>query len=80
MAQSNTDASSMYDDYWHAYGGTVPSVVEDILSCRFLWDPPTALPTMYVQNPVSPVIAPHIDVRSCKQFLGHKFRLGGSKK
>lgn len=80
MTQSSTDSSSMYDNYWDAYGGTVTLVVEDVISSRFVWDPPTALPTMYVQKPAPSVIEPHIDVQSYKQFLGHKFRLGGSKK
>ena len=80
MTQSSTDASSTCALCWYAYGGTVASLVEDMLSSVFRWDPPTALPTMYVQKPMSPVIEPHIETRSCKRFLGHKFRLGGSKK
>jgi hypothetical protein len=80
MTQSSTDSSSVYDLCWYAYGGTVASPIEDILSRVFRWDPPTALPTMYVQKPAPSVIAPHIDVQSYKRFLGHKFRLGGSKK
>ena len=80
MTQSSTDVSSMYDNYWDAYGGTVTLVVEDVISRGFLWDPPTALPTMYVQNQIPQVIEPHIETQSCKQFLGHKFSLGGSKK
>jgi hypothetical protein len=70
----------MYDLCWYAYGGTVASTVEDILSRGFLWDPPTELPTMYVQKTMTQVIEPHIKTRSYKQFLGHKFGIGGSKK
>ncbi len=71
--------SVAYNDYMTAYGGTVARI-EDMISSVFLWDPPTALPTMYVQNQIPQVIEPHVNTRSCKQFLGHKFRLGGSKK
>ncbi len=77
MAQSSTDASSMYDLCWSAYGGTT-STTDDLLS-TWLWDSPT-MPRIHVQKQMSPVIEPHIETRSCKRFLGHKFRLGGSKK
>ena len=78
MTQSSTDASSVYDLCWSAYGGT--DSIEDLISSVFRWDPPTALPTMYVQKPMSPVIEPCIATKSCKRFLGHKFKVGGSKK
>lgn len=82
MTQSSTNTSSVLDYCWYEYASTVASI-DDLLS-TWLWDPPTALPTMYVQKPMIPVIEPHIEphieTRSYKQFLGHKFRLGGSKK
>jgi hypothetical protein len=79
MTQSSTDASSVYADCWYAFGGTDISI-DDLISSVFRWDPPTALPTMYVQKPMPTVIEPHIETWSCKRFFGHKFRLGGSKK
>ena len=76
--------TEVYGDYLSPcypleYSGTALSI-DDLISREFLWDPPTALPMMYVQKPAPTTIEPHIDVRSCKQFFGHKFRLGGSKK
>jgi len=76
--------TEVYSDYLShcyplEYSGTSLST-DDMISSIFRWDPPTALPTTYVQKPVSRVIEPHIDTRSCKHFRGHKFRLGGSKK
>ena len=70
--------SGAYNDYMTAYGGT--HTIEDLISSVFRWDPPTELPTMYVQNQVPQVIEPHIGIRLCKRFLGHKFKVGGSKK
>lgn len=76
--------TEVYSDYLSPYypleySGTSLSI-DDLISSVFRWDPPTAIPTMYVQKPISPVVAPPIDMRSCKPFLGHKFRLGGSKR
>lgn len=72
-----SDYSSPY--YPMEYSGTSLSI-DDLLSSAWLWDPPSELPTMYVKRPTPSVIAPHIETRSCKQFFGHKFTLGGSKK
>lgn len=71
--------SEAYNYYSMAYAGTTARI-DDLLSSVWLWDPPSELPTMYVQKPMSTVIAPHIETTSFKRFLGHKFRLGGSKK
>ena len=79
MTQSSTNTSSIYNDCWSAYAGTVAHI-DDLISSMRWWDTPTALPTMYVQNPIPQVIEPHINTLSCKRFIGHKFRLGGSKK
>lgn len=68
----------VYNDYFTAYDDTVARI-GDLLSSEWMLDPPS-LPTIYLQQPVPPVLTPHIDVRSCKPFVGHKFRLGGSKK
>jgi hypothetical protein len=78
MTYSGTSTSSTYIDCWYAYDGT--HTINDLISNVFRWDLPTELPTMYVQRSAPSVIAPHIEVRSCKQFLGHKFKIGGSKK
>lgn len=79
MTQSSTDASSPLEYLWYAYGGT-DTCIDDLLSCAWRWDPPTAIPVMYVQKPMPRVIEPHIKTMPCKRFLGHKFGLGGSKK
>lgn len=71
--------SEMYNDYLTAYTDGTVTQIDDLISRVWMWDPPTALPTMYVPRPVLPVIAPHIETRF-NRFVGHKFRLGGSKK
>jgi hypothetical protein len=70
--------SGAYGDYLTAYGDTVAQI-NDLISSVWIRNTPS-LPTIYIRRPVQPVLAPHIDVRSCKPFFGHKFQLGGSKK
>lgn len=76
-------STEVYKDYLSPYypfeyNGTYLSI-DDLISSVFRWDPPTAIPMMYVQKPMSPVIEPYIEARF-NRFQGNKFSIGGSKK
>ena len=71
--------SEVLDCYSIAYSD-IASHLDDLLSSAWLWDQPSKLPKMYVQNPTPPVIAPHVKTMTHKQFAGNLFKLGGSKK
>jgi len=78
MTYSGTDASISSE--WVSVAGCIDYPIDDIDAYDWLLNPTPQLPTMYSQKRAPKVITPHLNIRSCKRFLGHNFRLGGSKK
>jgi len=78
MTYSGTDASIPSE--WLSMAGCIEYLIDDIDAYDWLLNPTPQLPTMHIRKRAPKVIAPHLNILTCKRFLGHKFRLGGSKK
>lgn len=59
--------------------GTVAQVSDTLSRRGWWWEPPRS--PKVVHDPPSPptVVAPHILMRRCKPFTGHRFGLGKSR-